>query len=110
LILGDPHLGKGLSIGKTVNNLNSRVQDQIDLLDFTLETAVKEDVTAIIVTGDVYQEPRPHPAIIKIFMQWLMQCVSKNIEVHIIAGNHDIIRSGAYSISALDIIPVLDLP
>jgi DNA repair exonuclease SbcCD nuclease subunit len=110
LILGDPHLGKGLSIGKSVNNLNSRVQDQINLLNFTLETAVNNNVDAIIITGDVYQEPRPHPAIIKIFMEWLMECVSHNVEVHIIAGNHDIIRSGAYSVSALDIIPVLDLP
>src|SRR5690606_6677210 len=110
LILGDPHLGKGLSIGKTINNFNSRIQDQINLLDWVYDTALENKVKSIIVTGDVYQEPRPHPLIIKIFMTWLMKCVKNKIDVHIIAGNHDIIRTGSNSTSALDIVPVLDFP
>lgn len=110
LILGDPHLGKGINIGKTVNGSNSRIQDQINLLQWVLDTAIEKDVKSIIVTGDVYQEPRPHPAIIKIFMTWVVSVINKGIDLHIIAGNHDIIRTGAYTVSALDIIPVLNLP
>ena len=42
LILGDVHLGKSLHLGKVTpgSNLNSRLNDQLKLLDFTLETAI----------------------------------------------------------------------
>lgn len=111
LILGDVHLGKGLSIGKPGSGgvLNSRLQDQINLLDWTLETAIENDVDTIIITGDIYDDARPHPEIIQIFMKWLKRCERHNIKVQIVVGNHDIIRSGNYSVSALDIIPAIEL-
>ena len=36
ILLGDPHLGKGTGIGKTGigSNLNSRIADQLNLLDW----------------------------------------------------------------------------
>lgn len=112
IILGDPHLGKGLNIGKPGigSELNSRVQDQLDLLQFTLDTAKKRGADNIIITGDVFEDARPHPALIKYFISWLKTCEKDRVNVHIIVGNHDIIRSGAYTVSALDIIPALELP
>jgi DNA repair exonuclease SbcCD nuclease subunit len=112
LVLGDVHLGKGLSIGRpgSAGTLNSRVQDQLFLLDWVLVQGTEREVDSIIVTGDIYEEPRPHPALIQFFMAWLKKCGDANIQVDIVAGNHDIMRSGAYSISALDIIPAVDLP
>lgn len=112
VILGDVHLGKGINIGKpgTAFELNSRIQDQINLLNWTKDIAVKNGATSIIVTGDVYEQPRPHPALIQIFMTWLKQCEKVGLDVHVIAGNHDIIRTGSFTVSALDIVPAVELP
>ena len=106
IILGDVHLGKGLSVGKQGigSNLNSRVIDQLNILDFTLDQAIEARARTIIITGDVFEDPRPHPTLITLFMGWLNKCVDANIIVHIIMGNHDLLRSGQFNISALDII------
>ena len=108
LIVGDIHLGRSLSIGKPASEgrLNSRVQDQLDLLKWIDELTQERDIDHIVITGDVYHETRPHPELIKHFMSWCQKAYS---EIHIIAGNHDIIRSGSYVSSALDIIPALDI-
>lgn len=106
LILGDIHLGKGLSVGKTSvgSGLNSRVTDQINLLDWTLDQAIELGAKRIIATGDVFEDPKPHPTLIKLFISWLKRCEVNDVEVHIIYGNHDILRSGQFSTSVLDVI------
>jgi DNA repair exonuclease SbcCD nuclease subunit len=111
LILGDIHLGSGIAIGKPAEqgNLNSRVQDQIDLLNWCYEYCLDKHIEHIAITGDVYQDSRPHPAIIGIFMRWLKKCERSAIHVHIVMGNHDILRSGQYVFSALDLVSELDL-
>jgi hypothetical protein len=52
IILGDIHLGKNLSIGKTGlgSNLNSRLVDQTNLLDWVLEKAHDIFCENIIIT------------------------------------------------------------
>lgn len=112
VILGDVHLGKSISIGKpgSGSNLNSRIQDQLNLLDWTLAQAKRHEAQSIILTGDIYEEPRPHPALINYFMTWLKSCERANIKIDIIAGNHDILRTGNYTVSALDIVPAVELP
>ena len=113
IIVGDLHIGRGLSQGipGDLNKLNSRIQDQIDLLDFILDQCLKhDDCKDLILTGDVYHDNKPHPAIIAILMQWVIKCKQNNINVHIIFGNHDIIRSGQYVTSALDLVDVLEIP
>lgn len=52
LILGDVHLGKSLHLGKVTpgSNLNSRLNDQLKLLDFTLEKAIDHGIHNIIIT------------------------------------------------------------
>lgn len=106
IILGDVHLGKGLSVGKTSvgSGLNSRINDQLKLLDWTLDQAIECGAKRIVVTGDVFEEPKPHPTLIKLFISWLKKCEAYEVEVHIIYGNHDILRSGQFSSSVLDII------
>lgn len=111
IILGDPHIGKNTSQGKTGlgSNLNSRVSDQIDLLDWTLDQADELGVKDIIITGDVFEEPKPHPALITIFVSWLKKCQVYDVNVHIIIGNHDVLRSGYVYNSPLDIISEIEL-
>lgn len=111
IILGDVHLGKNIRLGRpgAGKDLNSRIKDQLSLLDWVLNQAKENEANAIIITGDVYEDPRPHPALIKFFMAWLKKCETQGVNIHIIAGNHDIIRTGSYTVSALDIVPAVDM-
>jgi DNA repair exonuclease SbcCD nuclease subunit len=111
LLLGDPHLGKGTSIGKIGlgANLNSRIADQLNLLDWTLEQALEREIDHIIITGDVFEDSKPHPSLIAMFVSWLKKCQAHYIHVHILMGNHDMLRSGSVFTSSLDIISEMDL-
>lgn len=111
IILGDVHLGKSLSIGRigVGSNLNSRVVDQVNLLDWTLDQAIDSHVDDIIITGDVFEDPKPHPSLIALFMGWLKKCQVQSINIHIVLGNHDMLRSGTVFTSPLDIIIEADL-
>lgn len=106
IILGDVHLGKGTSIGKAGigANLNSRIVDQMNLLDWVLDRASEHSANEIIITGDIFEEPNPSANLITLFISWLMKCQAHEINVHIIVGNHDILRSGSTYYSPLDII------
>jgi DNA repair exonuclease SbcCD nuclease subunit len=111
IILGDVHLGKGLSIGKSGvgANLNSRIVDQLTLLDWTLDEAIERHADHIIITGDIFEEPKPHPSLITLFIAWLKKCQVYDVNVHIIMGNHDLLRSGFVYTSPLDIITEVEL-
>ncbi len=111
LILGDVHIGKAQSIGKPGigNILNSRIQDQVNLLNWVLQQAIENNVFNIIITGDVFEEAKPHPTLISLLIEWLKKCEAYNIDVHIIMGNHDLIRSGNFYQSALDIVANFDM-
>lgn len=106
LILGDPHIGAGSSISKTIvgSSLNSRVVDQMNLFDWVFDQAVESNIQHLIITGDIFEEPKPHYNLVVILLDWLHKCSDYGINVHIIAGNHDILRSGQLTTSPLDII------
>jgi len=106
IILGDPHLGKGVSIGKAGigSSLNSRVIDQINLLDWVLDKAIENMAGQIIISGDVFEDINPHSYLISLFISWLTKCKDHNIHVHIVMGNHDTLRSGNFYYSTLDIV------
>ncbi len=111
IILGDVHLGKGTNIGKggIGSTLNSRIVDQLNLLDWTLDRALEHHAEHIIITGDVFEDPKPHPALITLFISWLKKCQVHNVTVHVIVGNHDILRNGLVSTSPLDIISEVEM-
>ena len=111
IILGDPHIGKNLSQGKVGigSTINSRIDDQIKLLDYVLDKAIEHHADDIIVTGDIWEDPRPHSELITMFLAWLKKCQAYGVHVHIIRGNHDILRSGFVYSSPLDIISEVEL-
>lgn len=111
IILGDVHLGKGVNIGKNGvgATLNSRIADQLNLLDWTLDQALENDSPDIVITGDVFEDPKPAPALITLFIGWLKKCQAYNVNIHIIIGNHDVLRSGQIYSSPLDIVSEMDL-
>jgi DNA repair exonuclease SbcCD nuclease subunit len=111
LIVGDPHLGAGLSIGRPGigSILNSRIIDQLNILEWVLQQAIENYAGNIIITGDLFEEAKPHISLISLFISWLKQCSDHNINVHLIMGNHDLIRSGQYNTSVLDLISAAEL-
>lgn len=106
IILGDPHIGKNLLQGKVGvgANLNSRVVDQLNLLDWTLNQALEHSADNIIITGDVFEDTKPAYNLIFYFIEWLKKCQAHSVNVHIVIGNHDILRTGNFYSSPLDII------
>jgi DNA repair exonuclease SbcCD nuclease subunit len=108
LIIPDIHLGKGLNIGKDSSGIgmNSRIIDQKVLLDFAKQVAIEEKVTSITLLGDIWQETNPKPAVVYVFLDWLLSCTNNDIKVNIIHGNHDYVRSGSNKISMLDCIDI----
>jgi len=100
ILLGDIHLGRSQSLGKTAigSALNSRIIDQLNLLNWVHDQAVSRSIKHIILTGDIFDEPRPSYQLVELFIDWLKKCGDNDIDVHIIVGNHDILRSGAHFI------------
>jgi exonuclease SbcD len=111
IILGDVHLGKSQALGKTNlgATLNSRLADQLNLLDWTLEQAIETGSDNIIITGDIFEDPKPTPSIIALFLSWLKKCHTYNVNIHLIVGNHDVLRSGFIYSSPLDVISETEL-
>lgn len=105
IIVGDVHLGKYLSVGRPESGirLNSRVADTVNLLDWILEIAFDGGIDNIIFTGDIFEDIRPDYKYVILFLEFLQFCQSNNINIHIVAGNHDMKRVGTEMCSALDI-------
>jgi exonuclease SbcD len=111
VILGDLHIGRSQNLGKPGigSALNSRLVDQITILDWTLERCLDEMAENLILTGDIFQDAKPHPTVISIFVSWLKRCADSGLKVHICLGNHEVMRSGQFTMSAVDIISACEM-
>ena len=109
LVIGDNHIGKGTNLGKNIpgQHVGSRVQDQLDILHWSLKQAVENDCYGIVLTGDVFDSPSPTPILINMFAEWCLDVVDHNMKLYIVAGNHDLYRTGDIYYSPLDIIEKL---
>lgn len=101
LFLSDLQLEAGAALGTGEFGPGSRFQDQVDVLTRVLDLAVKEQVEAVGVLGDVFERSRPAPWSVIAFQSFVRGCVEHGIEVLVISGNHDV-RSAALP-SALSI-------
>jgi DNA repair exonuclease SbcCD nuclease subunit len=111
LVVGDVHLGKGVSIGKPGigAELNSRILDQMKLLDWVLQQAIEKHVNYISFTGDIFDNSKPDFRLVVWFLDYLKRCDRAGMGVYIVAGNHDIKRMGQSYVSVLDIITTAEL-
>lgn len=111
IILGDAHLGGSQNLGKigAGSSLNSRVIDQLNILEWTLNEAIENNCHHIIMTGDIFDDPKPQTYLISLFMNWLNKCSDNNIKVHLVVGNHDTLRTGNFYYSPLDIVSEADI-
>ena len=77
-----------LHLGKRVHNF-SMIDDQRYILEQILDIADKEEITGVIIAGDVYDKPVPSAEAVALFDEFLVQLAKRNLYVFVISGNHD---------------------
>lgn len=77
-----------LHLGKRVHNF-SMIEDQKYILAQILDIADDEEITGVIIAGDVYDKPVPSAEAVALFDEFLVQLAKRNLYVFVISGNHD---------------------
>lgn len=85
-----------LHIGKYIGTYDLK-EDTEYVLNQVVDTAIKERVEVVLISGDVFDRPNPSEEAIKMYVSFLKALLDKNIKVITISGNHDSgIRLSAY--------------
>ena len=82
--IADLHLGKYVHGYSMIDN-----QDQVYWIDEFLNLVKEEKVDAVLMAGDIYDRSIAPKEAIKLFDYFVTSLVKLNVEVCIIAGNHD---------------------
>ncbi|MCL5019345.1 MAG: exonuclease SbcCD subunit D [Patescibacteria group bacterium] len=69
--------------------LSTRLLDFFSTFDFIVETAIKEDVDAVVFAGDAYKTRDPNPTQQRGFGERIKKLAKKGIPTVLVAGNHD---------------------
>ena len=94
-----------LHLGKKVNSY-SMIENQRMVLRQVVEKAVKKEVNAVILAGDIYDAPVPEADAMEVLNEFLSALKKERIEVFMIAGNHDrgdLINYGSSLLAEMDI-------
>lgn len=75
-------------IGKTLKGRN-RLEEQAAVLQQITAHAVENQVDAVLIAGDLYENASPTADAQQLVIRTLMRLARRNIEVVLIAGNHD---------------------
>lgn len=85
-----------LHTGKYIGTYDLK-EDTEYVLNQVVDTAIRERVEVVLISGDVFDRPNPSEEAIKMYVSFLKQLLDKNIKVIAISGNHDSgIRLSAY--------------
>ncbi len=84
-----------LHIGKKVNGI-SMIEEQKFVLQQSIELIKKEDVSFVLVAGDVFDRAIPSIEAMDVFGSFLSELNSLNVNTYIISGNHDNMERLAY--------------
>lgn len=85
-----------LHIGKYIGTYDLK-EDTEYVLNQVVDTAIRERIEVVLISGDVFDRPNPSEEAIKMYVSFLKQLLDKNIKVIAISGNHDSgIRLSAY--------------
>lgn len=85
-----------LHIGKYIGTYDLK-EDTEYVLNQVVDTAIRERVEVVLISGDVFDKPNPSEEAIKMYVSFLKELLDKNIKVIAISGNHDSgIRLSAY--------------
>lgn len=77
-----------LHIGKIVNDF-SMLQDQKYILEQIKQVAIDEQVTGLLLAGDIYDRAIPQGEAVTLLNDFLTSLAEKGILVFLISGNHD---------------------
>ncbi|MBP8016998.1 exonuclease SbcCD subunit D [Candidatus Gracilibacteria bacterium] len=77
-----------LHIGKRVNEF-SMLEDQEYILNGIIKIAKDENISGIIIAGDVYDKTVPPIEAVDLADEFLTKLVEENISIYMISGNHD---------------------
>ena len=77
-----------LHLGKRVHNF-SMIEDQKYILNQIADIAEEENVTGVIIAGDVYDKPVPSAEAVALFDDFLVRLAKQKLKVFVISGNHD---------------------
>lgn len=85
-----------LHIGKYIGTYDLK-EDTEYVLNQVVDTAIRERVEVVLISGDVFDRPNPSEEAIKMYVSFLKELLDKNIKVIAISGNHDSgVRLSAY--------------
>lgn len=85
-----------LHIGKYIGTYDLK-EDTEYVLNQVVDTAIRERIEVVLISGDVFDRPNPSEEAIKMYVSFLKELLDKNIKVIAISGNHDSgIRLSAY--------------
>lgn len=85
-----------LHIGKYIGTYDLK-EDTEYVLNQVVDTAIRERVEVVLISGDIFDRPNPSEEAIKMYVSFLKELLDKNIKVITISGNHDSgIRLSAY--------------
>ena len=85
-----------LHIGKYIGTYDLKENTEY-VLNQVVDTAIRERVEVVLISGDVFDRPNPSEEAIKMYVSFLKELLDKNIKVIAISGNHDSgIRLSAY--------------
>jgi len=90
-------------------NINRRFDDFVLALHQIREIALREQVDAVVVLGDIYTSRRPHPKERRVFQEWVYYLTQHSMEVVILKGNHDIFPDGSHSFSEFEQLNIKDV-
>lgn len=87
IVIADIHLGK-VNDSIIVDGEPSQTADIRKRLDSILARA-RMTKQCIVVAGDIFNKMNPTTQILSVFFSWLSLCSKHEVEVYLIAGNHD---------------------
>ena len=82
-----------IHLGYSQFNLQEREEDLYQVFEESIEKSIKEHVKAIILSGDIFHNPKPNGAPIVKLAKELKKLKEKSILAFFILGEHDISRS-----------------
>ncbi|MDT0405328.1 MULTISPECIES: exonuclease SbcCD subunit D [Streptomyces] len=75
-------------VGKTLKGRN-RLEEQARILREITQIAIDNDVDAVLIAGDIYENASPTADAQRLVVRTLLRLAKHGIEVILIAGNHD---------------------
>ena len=82
-----------LHLGLRQYGLSEREHDFYEQYYFAVQTLIDQNVDAVIIGGDIFDQARPSPLAMKTFLHGLNNFKSNGIQVMNIIGNHAMIQS-----------------